>query len=186
MRIPPLILALGALAVAAQAAPAAARCAPPRPHRVARHAACPCAVRHPVAHVYRRVRREHETTVAVQTQTERFGYVQDRSWSDERAWAERRGAMMMAWRDRRPWATDRFGYLTWPGKTHFVGGQPVDGGAIPPPPPPPGAMPPMPPPPGADMQGPPPGADWQGPPPPPPGADDQGDAADQSYEVRRF
>ena len=78
--------------------------------------------------------------------------------------------MFMAWQDRRPWATDRFGYLTWPGKTHFIGGQPVEGGALPPPPP--GAMPPPPPPPGADEQG---------PPPPPQGAD-----SDQSYEIRRF
>lgn len=177
MRVLPLILSLGALALTAQAADA--RCAPPKPRHIVHHVVCPCTVRHPVVHVHHLVQREAERVVVVEDQAERFGMVERRGWSQERY-----GNLFSAWQDRRPWATDQFGYLTWPGKTHFVGGQPVDGAAMPPPPP--GAMPPGPPP--GYMQGPPPGADMQGPPPaancqippPPPGADDQG------YEIRRY
>ncbi len=60
-------------------------------------------------------------------------------------------------RAERPWATDRSGFLTWPGKTRFIGGRPVDDEGPPLPPPPEG---------------------WQGPPPPP--------DADEGYEIRRF
>lgn len=186
MRVLPLILSLGAVALTAQAA--GARCAPPKPRHIVHHAVCPCTIRHPVAHVRRYVERDQvQRVVVVHDQAEHFGMAERRAWAEQHAWGqERYSNLFMAWQDRRPWATDQFGYLTWPGKTHFIGGQPVDGGAMPPPPP--GAMPPGPPPgaedqgppPGADWQGPPPGADMQGPPPPPPGEDGPG------YAVQRF
>jgi hypothetical protein len=99
--------------------------------------------------------------------------VEEHGWSSERGWSEDEGRWGhggrwdLAWAER-PWATDRFGYLTWPGKTHFVDGHAVRDDMPPPPPPPPeGAGPPPPPPEG-----------WQG---PPPGAEDE-----PSYEIRRF
>lgn len=83
----------------------------------------------------------------------RLGYGHGGPW--DLAWAE------------RPWATDRYGYLTWPGKTHFVNGHAeVDDM----PPPPEGAGPPP-----TPMEG------WPG--PPPPGADGDGG---QSFEIYRF
>lgn len=109
-----------------------------------------------------------------QQSAESHGWSSEHGWSeDEGRWAHGRGAHWdLAWAER-PWATDAFGYLTWPGKTHFVNGHAVKGEPPPPPPPPPeGAGPPPPPPEG-----------WQGPPPPSPGAagEDEG-----GYEVYRF
>ena len=54
-----------------------------------------------------------------------FGYTREEesAWSSaERGggWSEERG-----WASGRPSMTDRYGYLTWPGKTHFLHGQPV-------------------------------------------------------------
>jgi hypothetical protein len=101
--------------------------------------------------------------------------VEAHGWSSEHGWSEGEGHWGhgghwdLAWAER-PWATDRFGYLTWPGKTHFVNGQAVDEDMGPPPPPPHDGGPPPPPPEG-----------WHGPPPPPPGAEDDG-----SFEIRRF
>jgi hypothetical protein len=75
---------------------------------------------------------------------ERHAYWSDRQWSrgawtGERRWSdEREYGQGRHWRmdgdlvdasGERPWATDRYGYLTWPGKTHF--------GSAPPPPAPP-------------------------------------------------
>jgi len=106
-----------------------------------------------------------------QQSAEEHGWSSERGWSeDEGRWAYGHGAHWdLAWAER-PWATDAFGYLTWPGKTHFVNGHAVKGEAPPPPPPPEGA-------------GPPPPEGWQGPPPPPPGAAGE---AEGSYEVYRF
>jgi hypothetical protein len=90
----------------------------------------------------------------------------ERDWSDSHSW---RSAREVSWGwSERPWATDQFGFLTWPGKSHFVDGHMMRG-AVPPPPPPP---------PEDEMQGPPPGDDWEGPPPPP--------GAEESYQTYRF
>jgi hypothetical protein len=54
-----------------------------------------------------------------------YGYSRetDSGWSppsEQRdGWAERR------WGTERVSMTDRYGYLTWPGKTHFINGQPI-------------------------------------------------------------
>ena len=95
---------------------------------------------------------------------------EDHGWGDQHGWTQEDGRWAggrehhwgAEW-GQRPWATDVFGYLTWPGKTHFAGGRPVEGGALPPPPPPP-------------PEG------WQGPPPAPPGDDEAG----ATYEIYRF
>ena len=56
----------------------------------------------------------------------------DRGWSfaQQEAWStsEHHGAWHedAGWASGRTMMTDRFGYLTWPGKTHFINGQPVD------------------------------------------------------------
>jgi hypothetical protein len=97
------------------------------------------------------------------------------SWSSEHGWSEDEGRWGhgerwdMAWGER-PWATDAFGYLTWPGKTHFVNGHAIQGEPPPPPPPPPeGAVP--------SPEG------WQGPPPSPPGAVGEDGP---SFDIYRF
>ncbi len=61
-----------------------------------------------------------------------------RQWAGESQWSDERDfGESHHWREgggwvERPWATDQFGYLTWPGKTHF-GGPPAPEGAAPPP-----------------------------------------------------
>ena len=57
-----------------------------------------------------------------------FGYSReaDSQWSSSEhhgGWAEERGG------SGRPSMTDRYGFLTWPGKTHFIHGQPIDDAA---------------------------------------------------------
>jgi hypothetical protein len=105
-----------------------------------------------------------------QVSSESHGWSSEHGWSeDEGHWGYGHGGRFdLAWAER-PWATDVYGYLTWPGKTHFVNGHAIQGEPPPPPPPP------------RDGAG--PSEGWQGPPPPPPGAagDDEG-----SYEIYRF
>jgi hypothetical protein len=52
-----------------------------------------------------------------------FGRAEWRSsHGEERSWSHVEGDTMAyegAYEGERPWATDRYGYLTWPGKTHF-------------------------------------------------------------------
>jgi hypothetical protein len=159
MRLHPLLLIAGLAAFAAPAASAAA-------------ADCGCQIRHPapVRHVRRVVHVRHHfcaPPIATHVREQHYGYIEhgevrsERSVSEQHSWSQ--GGWEMAFAARRPWATDRHGYLTWPGKTHFVDGQPVFGpvgrdGADRRPP-----YPPMPPP---DMQ-------------PPPDAGD-------GYEINRF
>lgn len=178
MRIRPLLLIAGLAALTLGAGAADARCAPPVRHKLVHRPACPCVVRRRPVVVHHCLRHERPQ-VQAQVDTRHYGYVERHGWSDAHSWSDERSQMMvMAWQDRRPWDTDRFGYLTWPGKTHFVDGHPVDGAALPPPPPPPpGAM------------GPDPMQDGAGPPPPPPpGADEQGPGPDEGpgYEVHRY
>jgi hypothetical protein len=63
-----------------------------------------------------------------------FGYSheEERSWSSQSggAWMEHRTCPCEAHRS----ATDQYGFLTWPGKTHYWHGQPVDGRPMGPPP----------------------------------------------------
>jgi hypothetical protein len=101
----------------------------------------------------------------------------ERSWHDQHGWSESHewsdGGERFGYRyEPRPWATDAFGFLTWPGKTHFIPTRGPGDGAMPPP---------------MDNSMPPP------PPPPPPGwSDDQsgpqkGIEQDQDgYNVYRF
>src|ERR1700753_2265387 len=46
----------------------------------------------------------------------------EHAWRDEHDWSEahgwREGGREEGWSER-PWATDQFGFLTWPGKSHF-------------------------------------------------------------------
>ena len=101
------------------------------------------------------------------------GWHDQHGWGESHEWSE--GGEGFGYRyEPRPWATDAFGFLTWPGKTHFIPAH-ADGG------------PPMPPPPPMDNSMPPP------PPPPPPGWNDgpreqqQGVEQDQDgYNVYRF
>jgi hypothetical protein len=93
-----------------------------------------------------------------QESTESHGWSED--WGHGGHWD-------LAWAER-PWATDAFGYLTWPGKTHFVNGHAMTGEPPPPPPPPEGSGPPE---------------GWQGPPPPPGAA---GDDEGRSFDIYRF
>ena len=76
------------------------------------------------------------------------GWRDQHGWSESHEWSE--GGESFGYRyEPRPWATDVFGFLTWPGKTHFIPTRgPADGG--PPPPPMDNSMgpPPPPPPPG--------------------------------------
>lgn len=88
---------------------------------------------------------------------------EQRSFHEDHGWAMADGGV---WADRgyeRHMTVDRFGYLNWPGKAHFMrdeggppptAGAPVEGPNLGPPPPP-----------------------GEGPPPPPPG---------EGYEIRRF
>ncbi|MDR3510280.1 MAG: hypothetical protein P4L73_01480 [Caulobacteraceae bacterium] len=191
MRIRPLLLIAGLAALFAGAAaahpPAGPSCQPhraPRPAAHVRH--CACRPQRTAVHAVRHARRARTWTEA-RASSQHYGYVEEHGWSGgERRWAYGRqdGAWAEAMQDRH-WTTDRFGYLDWPGKTHFVDGHPVDGGALPPPPPgpPPETMGPGAMGPGSAGPGsappPPPPEDWQG--PPPPGADD-----DAGYEIRRY
>jgi hypothetical protein len=96
----------------------------------------------------------------------------ERQWSDERDfgeahhWREGGSAWGASWVER-PWATDQFGYLTWPGKSHFGSPEPghsphYDGGWSQ-------------------------GAEGAAPPPPPPGAyGPDADPEDGAYIIRRF
>jgi hypothetical protein len=74
----------------------------------------------------------------------------ERNWHDQHGWSESHewsdGDEGFGYRyEQRPWATDQFGFLTWPGKTHFIpahapgdgGPPPMDNSMQPPPPPPP-------------------------------------------------
>lgn len=105
-----------------------------------------------------------------QVSSEEHGWSRESGWrEDEGHWGYGHGGRFdLAWAER-PWATDAYGYLTWPGKTHFVNGHAIQGEPPPPPPPP------------LDGAGPPEG--WQGPPPPPPGA--EGDD-ERSFDIYRF
>ena len=167
-----LIAALGGLGLAATATLASAHAKPA--HAPARG----CPVRHVSAHGGRHVRHlhvawRHGGWSAHHGMAMRHGWQGGHSWHEEHGWSDQHGwsegdgrwaeAREHHWGGgewgRRPWATDAFGYLTWPGKTHFASGQPVEGATPPPPPPPP-----------EDMQGPPP----------------QADENSETYIVRRF
>jgi hypothetical protein len=97
-----------------------------------------------------------------------------REWADTHEygeshhWREGGGSAWGASWVERPWATDEYGYLTWPGKTHFgtpeAGRSPHNEGGW--------------------SQGP-EGADAS-PPPPPPGAYGDTDPDDGAYIIRRF
>jgi hypothetical protein len=151
-----------ALAVLAAVAGLTATATPADAHRKPAPA-CGCHPHHRATRVARhgRVRRAHNVEVAVQRDVHiaPSGLREEHSseWSEERAWSD--GDARFAGRPAygwggRPSATDQFGYLTWPGKTHFADGQPVDTG-LPPPPPPAVVVP-------APTRRP---AAWQGPPP---------------------
>lgn len=75
-----------------------------------------------------------------------------RSWHDEHGWSESHewsdGERFGYRYEARPWATDAFGFLTWPGKTHFIPTRGPGEGAMPPPMDNSMAPPPPPPPPG--------------------------------------
>jgi hypothetical protein len=156
-------VAVGLLATAAIAGAAEPKPAPAAPK-------CGCASHRPITHVhYRPHARVWRGPTA---ESAHYGYVdhvvsnRERLWVGQRdlgqgRWAYDQEARVMFW-DVRPWATDRYGYLTWPGKTHFIDGHPI-AGEFPPPPPPEGVPPPE---------------GWQGPPPPP------GDG--ESYDIQRF
>lgn len=147
------------------------------------HAVCGC---HRRATPTRRHHVVGRSWSRVSERTERYAYGPPPGWR-EHAWPEdggwrfshgwRSDGYAMGWA-RRPWATDAFGFLTWPGKSHFVDGRYAPEGAMPPPPPPPPGGPEMAPPPPGEV-GPPPPGEWQGPPPPP--GEDQG-----SYQIYRF
>ena len=125
--------------------------------------ATPCGCR-AVVHHHRVHARWTHVRHAVVRQTA-FVARSEHDWSEAHSW---RSGREEAWGlSERPWATDQFGFLTWPGKSHFVGGHWM-----------PGAIPPPPPPPEDDMLGPAPGDDWQGVPPPP--------GAEESYRIYRF
>jgi hypothetical protein len=81
----------------------------------------------------------------------------ERSWHDQLGWSESHewseGGEHFGYRyEPRPWATDAFGFLTWPGKTHFIPTRGPGDGAMPPPPPMDNSMPPPPPPGWSDDQ----------------------------------
>jgi hypothetical protein len=174
MRIPYSTLAgcLGALAGLVATA-AIAGSAHPKPAKTT----CHCAVsavgaahhHHARAHVWRHVavRRHggfmgHHMWGGQRGWSEESGWGGSRGWHEEHGWREAEGGAAGAWM-MRPWATDPFGFLTWPGKSHFAGGHYVQDG-----PPPPPEMGPPPPPPGDAG------------PPPPPGPQSN------SYEIYRF
>ena len=101
------------------------------------------------AHATRRVWKRMVMTGAEPMWHDTQGWHSHHGWSESHEWSD--GGDDLGYRyEQRPWATDRFGYLTWPGKTHFISSHPADGAMQPPPPPMDGnAMPPPPPPPPA-------------------------------------
>jgi hypothetical protein len=72
----------------------------------------------------------------------------ERGWHDQHGWSESHEWSDGGYRyEPRPWATDAFGFLTWPGKTHFIPAHALGDGPPPPPPPMDNSMAPPPPPP---------------------------------------
>lgn len=128
----------------------------PRPKAAAPACGCHAASHHARRHAastHARAARRAWTRTA--TSSDAHMWHGGRSWHDEHGWSESHewsdGDERFGYRyEPRPWATDAFGFLTWPGKTHFI---PTHGPADGPPPPPPPmdnsmAPPPPPPPPG--------------------------------------
>jgi hypothetical protein len=188
MRIRPLALIAS---VAILSAGAAAANPPAHPTPAPKAPTCGCHIRHSAA-VHVRRRAPHRIHVRTVTRARIGGYLEHRTWGGEHHWGETHGwSEAHSWGDQQGWsegdgrwasswdehvsATDRYGYLTWPGKTHFVNGQPVDEGNQ-------GARrgyPPMRAAPEGAMRPPPPEG-WQD--GPQPGGDEDGDG----YEIHRF